>query len=107
MTNVCKNKDLSVQQKLDESLEQLTQQVINELVNKEPLTDDYGTFAYQDSWYPGLVENRSTKSFNLQYMAASQKVRIYFWPDRDDTQNINRIFSEIDLVPECLSSGRL
>lgn len=103
-----KRKDVSIQQEHDATFRQLTQQVLKELPSKVPSMDDYIAVAYQDSWYPDIIEGTSTQSCTVQFMAASRKEGICFWPDRDDVQNLKREFTlKIALVPECLNSGRL
>lgn len=103
-----KQKDVSIQRGHDAAFKQLTQQVHKELSSKVPSMDDYIAVAYQDSWYPGIIEGPSTQSCPVQFMAASQKEGIYFWPDRDDLQNLKIEFTlKIGLIPECLNSGRL
>ncbi|XP_045173195.2 uncharacterized protein LOC123534827 [Mercenaria mercenaria] len=70
--------------------------------------NEYVAIAYQDNWYPGVVEKVvDDTTIVVKFMAPCRKNGYYQWPSRDDRQVVNKQFVLCTkFIPDCISSGR-
>jgi hypothetical protein len=70
--------------------------------------NDYVAVAYQDNWYPGIVEKLTDiDTVVVKFMAPCKKSGVFQWPARDDRQLVKKEFILCkNIVPDCINSGR-
>ena len=81
---------------------------------KTPPTEDvqlqinaYVAVAYQDSWYPEIVESVKDGTAVINFMVPCRKKGFFQWPYRKDSQTVEKAFVlHSSFVPDCINSGR-
>ena len=70
--------------------------------------NEYVAIAYQDSWYPGIVEKvKDDKTACVKFMSPCRKEGYFQWPCRVDKQTVDKQFILTNkFIPDCLNSGR-
>lgn len=70
--------------------------------------NEYVAVAYQDKWYPGVVEKLSGDVMTVNFMESTRNPGYFTWPARKDVQQVSKEFIIFrDFVPACKNSGRL
>jgi hypothetical protein len=74
----------------------------------EFIEGEYVIVAYQDGWYPGVVQTVSDEdTATVKFMTPCSQQGFFKWPLRDDKQIVKRKFViETKIVPDCVNSGR-
>jgi hypothetical protein len=77
-------------------------------VNDTFVENEYLVVAYQDSWYPGVVDKvMSENKAVVNFMLPCKKAGTFQWPNSKDIQQVEKQFVlKKGLIPECINSGR-
>lgn len=72
------------------------------------LLNEYVAVAYQNTWYPGCVENTpNNETAVVNFMSPCRMPGHFKWPQRQDKQTLKKEFVlKRRFIPECINSGR-
>ena len=83
----------------------------DKLAKKEDiLVSTYIAVAYEDAWYPGVVQvvDSESDNFDVTFLHGTRTTGVYNWPSREDKQKVNvEYILKCGFVPEAINSGRL
>lgn len=79
-----------------------------EIGHESIAVNEYVAVAYQDMWYPGVVDRITEDCLIVNFMTETRNPGFYTWPTRKDVQRVRKEFViKRGFVPHCRNSGRL